>query len=80
MNVYYAFNNPYPSKAQYENLQTSASGTPTQRFYNTTGGETLYMSLKDNQGLNFNGSTGCVATVTPYHGDHTNTSELMIKL
>ena len=78
MNVYSAFNNPYPNKAQYEHLKTSTPGNPTQQFFNTSVGETLYLNLKDNQGNYpyFNASTGCTATVTPYHGDRTDYRKL----
>ena len=75
MNIYSAFSNPYPNKYQYENIGTSSNTAISQQFYNTTGGETLYMNLKDNQGPNLNGSTGCIATVTPYHGDRTDKSK-----
>ena len=73
MNIYSSFNNPYPNKAQYQTVVPSTAGHPTQNFYNATSGETLYMSLKDNQGIppKFNGSAGCIATVTPYYGDRT---------
>ena len=75
MTVYSAFSNPYPSKAQYETIGTSSNTDIYQQFYNTTDGKTLYMNLKDNQGPRGNGSTGCIATVTPYHGDRTDKSE-----
>ncbi|XP_053381096.1 uncharacterized protein LOC123552975 [Mercenaria mercenaria] len=73
MNIYSSITNPYPTQAQYEYLQQSLVNHPTQTFFNING-KTLFINLKDNQyGLGgYNGSTGCIATITPYKGDRTD--------
>ncbi|KAL3871109.1 hypothetical protein ACJMK2_039128 [Sinanodonta woodiana] len=71
MNVYTAFNNPYPGEAHYEVQQHTTGGETTGFFINTTTTKTLYMNMKDSQLIIArNGSNGCIATITPLPGYH----------
>ncbi|XP_062597477.1 uncharacterized protein LOC134258895 [Saccostrea cucullata] len=71
-NIYTAFNSPYPGPSYYQTLNSVSSGNPTSVFHNASGDQTLFINLVDALKNQISSSAGCVITITPYHGDHTD--------